>query len=693
MRPRSIAVVGVSAQPDSMGQTVVANVVASGYAGAIHIVSRSVNEIEGRACVRTVDDLPEGVDLVVCAVPNSAVREAITACVRRKAHAAVIFASGFAELGDVGRAEQETIGRFAAEGGLALVGPNCLGFTNHLEGFGIGFAGRSTPARTREGPAVALVAQSGALVGHITLALANRNLSLSYSVSTGNEAGLGIEDFVDYLADDAATRAIVLFAEQIKRPRDFLAAISHARARSKPVLLLHPGRIARAREAACSHTGAMAGDHAVMRTFVTHAGTVVVDSLEELVDVTQVLARFPKPPTAGVGVLTVSGAFCGLALDFCDEVGLDVPRLTPETEASLRIVLPPFATPNNPLDLTTQPIREPELLGKGLAALLEDPGIGSVVVAIMPGPEPTQSVRYLKGLHPAIRNPAKPVVLAMMGDGSPLIEEFMTLTRESGIALSRSPERSLRAMARVTEYGRRCAASDKVSPSAAIQALSPLPAGMLPEYLGKQRLAALGIKIPEGALARDLDEAAIIAKRIGYPVVLKAQAAALGHKSEVGGVILDIADETGLRRSWTRVTENVSRLRPDLRLDGMLVEIMAAPGLEMIVGARRDPNWGPVVLVGLGGVWTEALGDVRLLPPNLSLNMILAEIAKLKGAALLRGTRGFPALDCAAVANTVALVGQLMLARPELAEIDINPLIVYPKDRGVIAVDGLLVAA
>jgi acyl-CoA synthetase (NDP forming) len=311
----------------------------------------------------------------------------------------------------------------------------------------------------------------------------------------------------------------------------------------------------------------------------------------------------------------------------------------------------------------------------------------------MPGPEPTQCVRYLKGLHPAIRNPAKPVVLAMMGDGSPLIEEFMTLTRESGIALSRSPERSLRAMARVTDYGRRCAASDKVSPSAAIQALPPLPAGMLPEYLGKQRLAALGIKVPEGALARDLDEALLIAKRIGYPVVLKAQGAALGHKSDIGGVILDIADETGLRRSWTRVTENVSRLRPDSCLDGMLVEIMAAPGLEMIVGARRDPNWGPVVLVGLGGVWTEALGDVRLLPPNLSLNMILAEIAKLKGAALLRGTRGFPALDCAAVANTVALVGQLMLARPELAEIDINPLIVYPKDRGVIAVDALLVAA
>jgi acyl-CoA synthetase (NDP forming) len=273
-----------------------------------------------------------------------------------------------------------------------------------------------------------------------------------------------------------------------------------------------------------------------------------------------------------------------------------------------------------------------------------------------------------------------------------LIEEFTTLVREKGIVLSRSPERSLRAMARVTEYGRLCAAAQEVPPSAAVQSGPPFPAGMLPEYVGKQRLATLGIRVPEGALARDVDEAAIIAKRIGYPVVLKAQAAALGQKSDSGGVMRDIADETELRRSWTRVTENVSRARPDLSLEGILVERMAAPGLEMIVGAKRDPNWGPVVLVGMGGIWTAALDDVRLLPPDLSEDMILTEIAKLKGFGLLRGARGLPALDCAAVAQTVSLVGQLMLARPELTGIDINPLVVYPKDHGVVAIDALLVA-
>jgi acyl-CoA synthetase (NDP forming) len=693
LRPDSMAVVGVSSQANSTGATVVANIIASGYGGALHIVSRNANEIEGRACLKTVEELPEEVDLVVCTVPSGAVRETIEACVRRKAHAAVVFASGFAELGSAGRSEQDAIAKIAVEGRIALLGPNCLGFTNYIDGFGIGFAGRSTPTRTQPGPAVALVAQSGALMGHFVLAFSARNLPLSYSVSTGNEAGLGIEDFVEYLADDAATRAIVLFAEQIRRPRDFLAALSPCRACGKPVILFHTGRGVRARESARSHTGAMAGEYAVMRTFASHAGAVVVESLEELVDVAEILARFPKPPTAGVGVMTVSGAFCGVALDLCDDIGLDVPRLAPETEAALKSVLPPFAQPSNPLDLTTQPIREPELLGKGLAALLADPGIGSVAVAIMPGPEPAQAVRYLKGLHPAIKDPAKPVVLAMMGDGSPLIEGFSAIIRESGIVLSRSPERSLRAVVRVTEFGRMCVASEGMSRCGPIRTLPPVPPGTMPEYAAKQYLAMIGIEIPEGELARDVEDATRIATRIGYPVVLKAQHTSLQHKSDIGGVAVGIGNEANLRRSWARVTENVRLARPDLKVERMLVEKMAAPGVEMIVGAKRDPNWGPVLLVGLGGIWTETLEDVRLLPPDLSDGMILTEIAKLKGYALLRGARGLPPCDCTGLAKTVALIGEVILARPELTEIDINPLMVYGENQGSVAVDALIVAA
>jgi acyl-CoA synthetase (NDP forming) len=690
LRPSSIAVVGVSSQANSAGATVVANILASPYRGALHIVSRNDNEVGGRACLKTVDELPEGVDLVVCAVPSAAVRETIEACGRRKARAAVVFASGFAELDDEGRKQQESIANIAAEGGVALLGPNCLGFTNYIAGFGVAFAGRSTPRRTEAGPAIALVAQSGALVGHFMLAFGARNLPLTYSVSTGNEAGLGIEDFVEYLANDVATRAIVLFAEQIRRPHDFLAALSRCRECGKPVVLFHPGRSVRARESAKSHTGAMAGEYAVTRTFASHAGAVVVESLEELVDVAEILARFPKPPTAGVGVMSVSGAFCGVALDLCDEIGLDVPRLAPETEAALRAVLPPFAKPGNPLDLTTQPIRQPELLGNGLAALLADPGIGSAVIAIMPGTEPLQAVRYLKGLHPAIQNPAKPVVLAMMGDGSPLIEEFSAIVHESGIVLSRSPERSLRAVARATEFGRLCAALEGMPRCRPVRPLPPVPRGTLSEYAAKQYLAGIGIKIPEGELARNVEDAARIAIRIGYPVVLKAQHASLQHKTDIGGVAIGLARETDLRQSWASVMENVRWARPDLTFEDMLVEKMAAPGVEMFVGAKRDPNWGPVILIGLGGIWTETLKDVRLLPPDVSEGMILRDLAKLKGYALLRGARGLPARDCASLARTVALIGEVMSARPEINEIEINPLVVYSEGQSCVAVDALI---
>jgi len=256
------------------------------------------------------------------------------------------------------------------------------------------------------------------------------------------------------------------------------------------------------------------------------------------------------------------------------------------------------------------------------------------------------------------------------------------------VPVLRSPERALRALGHATAYGQMLAA--KRVEAAAIEA-PPLPGrGTLPEHLAKQYLAALGIPAPERALARDVLEAMRIAQRIGYPVVLKAQAAALAHKSDAGGVALNIADDAALDTAWTGMQARVAKAQPGVSLDGMLVEAMAPKGVEMIVGARRDPEWGPVVLAGLGGIWTEALADVRLMPPDLSHEQIVAELEQLKGARLLYGLRGAPSVDIGAIADVVSKIGALMRARPEIREIDINPLIAYP--RGVLALDALIVA-
>jgi acyl-CoA synthetase (NDP forming) len=290
-------------------------------------------------------------------------------------------------------------------------------------------------------------------------------------------------------------------------------------------------------------------------------------------------------------------------------------------------------------------------------------------------------------LLPVLQAGGKPVVVALLGDEFPVPPEFMTAFRAEGVPVLRSSERALRALAHLTAHGQKLASEGGKATDIEAQ---PLPRrGMLPEYEGKAYLASLGVAVPRGALARNAAEAKTIAQRIGYPVALKAQAVALAHKSDAGGVALNIADADALATAWARMMERVTAAQPGLALDGILIEAMGAPGVELIVGARRDPEWGPIVMVGLGGIWTEALDDVRLMPADLSHDKIVAELDRLKGARVLHGLRGAAPVDVSAVADVAMLVGALMRARPEIREIDINPLVAYP-DR-VLALDTLIV--
>jgi acetate---CoA ligase (ADP-forming) len=690
MRPRSVAIVGMSSKPGTAGHFILGNLSLNNFGGDIHLVGRSGGTIEGRTVLPSVDDLPEGVDLAIFTLPAAGVHEAMAACARRQVGAAVIFASGFAEVGK--RDSQDELAAIADKGGVALLGPNCLGYANSVDGLRVNFVGAAPQEKIQIGrdPAVAIISQSGGLMSHIRLGLEARQVQVSYSVSTGNEAGLNLADFIDFFTTDKATDAIIIYVEQVRQPADFLAAAERARAAGKPILMMHPGRGERAKTAVNSHTGALAGDYAVMRTLVSHAGIALLENLDELIDAAEILARFPRPPSKGPGILTFSGAFCAIAHDFCDDLGLDVPPLSPTTEALLKSQLPAFAQPSNPLDLTTQPVFEPDLMRTGPQALLNDPNLGSLTISIPTG-TPRHAMLYLNGVIEALKGSTKPVVFSILGDQSPLLPEFVALARERRIILSRSADRSLRAMAQVTFYGRAIERASSVVPAKPFGNLPKLGNGTLPEWRGKQLLAAAGIAIPQGALAGTVDEAVKSAASIGYPVAMKAQAPALAHKTEAGAVILNVADEAGVRRAWQTLVDNVQRAQPGLVLDGVLVERMAAKGLELMVGAKRDPQWGPVVLVGLGGIWVEAIGDVRLLPPDLDEKSIVAEIGKLRSAKLLGSFRGSPARDVAAVARTVSLIGQLMRTVPEISEIDINPLFVHAEGEGVTAADALIV--
>lgn len=691
MRPRSVAIIGISSRPGSVGQINLECLKVNEFRGDIHLVGRSAEPIGGHTCFASPDDLPEGVDLAIFTLPAAGVGDAIAACVRRKVGAGLVFAAGFAETGD--RAEQEKISAIAREGGLAIVGPNCLGFTNNVDGlmFNMNYAARVQRFTAGSKPGVAFVGHSGGMLQHMQQASEARGMPISYVVSTGNEAGLDLTDFTEFLVDDAATRVIVLYAEQIRRPGAFLAACNRARVAGKPVVLLHPGLGERARRAAQSHTGALVGDFGAMRTRVEHAGVLLVDMLDELVDVSELLIHYPEPPTAGPAVMTASGAFCAIVNDFSEKTGFDIPPLSAHTEAILKKALPAWGTASNPQDVQAGNAGAIPVMAK---ALLDDPNMGSLFISYPIGGK--TGLPRMRSILKGIEGSAKPVVLAVLGDTSPLAPEILSAARESRIVFSRSSDRCLRAITLYTAYGRAlkrsqdAAARTEVRP-APFAGLPELRKGSQPEWLGKKVLAAAGIRVPEGALARSLDEAVAVAARVGYPVAIKAQAVALSHKTEAGGVILGVADESALRREWAALIANVARAQPGLALDGALVEAMAPRGLELMVGAKRDPAWGPVLLVGLGGIWVEALGDVRLLPADATEETFVEELLHLRSAKLLRGFRGAPAVDVEAVARAARMIGRLMLTVPEIIEVDVNPLVVYPRGQGVTALDALIV--
>jgi acyl-CoA synthetase (NDP forming) len=683
MRPRAVAIVGATPEPGTIGGAVLANLERCSYQGNIHLVSRRTKEINGRPCVAAIDDLPDGIDAAVLVVPQQAVVDAVAACGRRGIGGAVVFASGFAEVGDDGRAEQERLVQAARTGNVRILGPNCIGFTNFTDGVALTFE-TIAPEKIADRPAVGVVTQSGALAGALRIALLAKALGVSHAVSTGNEADLTAEDFIAFLLDDPQTRAIALFLEQIRKPQTFLSLAAHARALRKPIILLHPGKSARARDSASTHTGALAGDYAVMSALLRHEAVVMVDTIDELIDAADLLAR-ATPPTGGAGIITNSGAIKGFALDFAETIGLEIPPPSPTTRVALQAALPAFASPDNPVDVTAQVIKDLGIWTRAANALVADPSIGSLAMLAVPG-APKQAIDKGQAVLSAIVASGKPAVVAALGDESPIPAEFYSMFRERGIPVFRSPERAMQALAHATRYGRALAAPPTTAASISTPVLPHH--GTLPEHVSKTYLAALGVAIPKGKLVRDLAAAKAIVSEIGYPVALKAQAGTLSHKSDRGGVILGIESVEALTAAW----DAMQAAMEGIALDGILIEQMVKGGLEMIVGARRDPGWGPVVMVGLGGIFVETLKDVRLMPASLPKERIVEECYQLKGAAVLRGARGRPAVDVEALADVVLRVAAAMTARPEISEIDINPLTVLPSGQGAIALDALIVA-
>jgi acyl-CoA synthetase (NDP forming) len=682
LRPRSVAIVGISSRQGSAGQVVLQSLKLNHFKGDIHLIGRSNEPIDGRPVLKSPDQLPEGVDLAVFTLPAAGVRDPIEACARRKVGSAMIFAAGFAEVGD--HATQEAVTNIARAAGLAVVGPNCLGVLNNVDGMMLNML-YAREARRGVEDGVSFVGQSGGLIGHFQRAADGRGLPLAYAISSGNESGLENTDYLEFLADDPATRVIAIYCEQIRRPAEFLAACRRARAAGKPVVLMFPGRGAKSRKAALSHTGALVGDYAAMRTQVENAGAVVLATMDEVMDLVEILVRYPVPPTKGPGILTASGAYVALTNDFAEELGLEIPELASETIARLKEVLPTYGNYGNPLDTTAG--FSQEMLPIAVKSLLDDPNVGMLFISF-----PINAAVTVRNFNKGMQDSPKPKVMVALGDTWTLVPEILEAAKESPAVFSRSSDRMLRAIAHYTRYGRLLARSRADSKPEPFERLPKLGKGPQPEWLGKKVFAAAGIRVPDGKLAHTADEAVAAASRIGYPVALKAQAAALTHKTEVGGVMLNLIDSMALRAAWAMMLENMKSAAPHVALDGILVEKMSPKGVELMIGAKRDQAWGTVLLVGLGGIWVEALGDVELLPVDAEKEQIMEALNKLRASKLLTGFRGAPPADVDAVAQTVLALGRLMQTTPDIVGIDVNPLMVHAKGEGATALDALIVA-
>ena len=686
LRPRSVAIIGASDKSGALGASVLANLERAGFAGDIHLVNPKRTEIGGRPCVPTVDDLPEGVDTAVLAIPRAGVLDVIRGLARRKAGAAVVFSAGFAEDGPAGLADQQEMARIAAESGMVVEGPNCLGLVNFRDHVPLTFI-ELPEARSEGDRRVGIVSQSGAMAAVLATTMIAREVPLSCYVSTGNEAASGVEDYLDHLVGDPGTVVVGMIVEHFRKPQRFLAAVRAARAAGKQVVLLHPGKSAAAAASAATHTGAMAGDYAVMAMHVVHAGAVLVDTLEELGDVVELLVRYPCPPAKGVGVIAESGALKAMMLDQAEAAGLALPELKNEDSSALRAALPDFVPVSNPLDVTAQGLVDPGIYGRTIEALVNDDRIGAILVNLIQTDIGTSHIKFTAVLEALNRlRPEKPVLVAGVDEGGGVLADDIAAIREAGAMYLPTADRALRALARAGKIA-------EPSPTAIsnVAPLTRLPeSGTVAEYRSKALLGEHGIPFPKHELATSVDEAVAAADRLGYPVVLKAQADALAHKSDAGGVIVGLADSEALREGWSRLQSNVSTTRPDIVLDGVLVEKMGARGTELIVGARNDPHWGATLLVGFGGVTAELLHDARLIPAGLPRERIEAQIRKLRLAPLLDGYRGSPKLDVGAVAEIIRNLGEVVAATPAIREIDLNPVVVYPVGEGAIALDALI---
>lgn len=697
-QPESLAIIGASSNPlKPSGQPLVA-LTQCGFKGRIYPVNPKYQTLLNLPCYPALRDIPDQVDLAIIAVPAKMTMDALHECVEKGVKGVIIFTSGFAEVGPEGAKIQQEMTRLARETGMRICGPNCMGIFSARNALMANFAVTELPDRVLVPDLLGFISQSGGFGSAIYQMIKEKGFGFSHFVSTGNEADLEFSHYMGFMASDSCTRVIGGYLEGVKDGQKFLQAADMALANNKPVLLIKAGRSPAAARAAASHTGALVGSDKVYSAVFKQKGIIRVESLEEYQIMLGLLAANKVPRGKRVAILATSGGSGVALVDKCYQYGLEIAELSKETRSGLDRILPDFASSANPVDITSAIMTQPGLLQQCAEIVVNDPGVDILIAAYWALHGDRNNLEQMVRVS---GNTGKPVFNIVWGPEDPA-REALRFLNEHLVPAAREVDFAIRSLAALADYNeyirtRKGAkqAAPPVPPGAREQAgkilLNLAPGTKLTEYEAKQVLRAYGIPTTREILATTPEEAVDAANSIGYPVVMKIISPGILHKTEAGGVILNVASEEEVKENFRKIINNARNYNEKAVIEGVLVQEMLPGGTEMIVGVSKDPVFGPTVMAGLGGIFVEALEDVsvRVVPVSpLDAREMLDE---LKGKKVLEGLRGNPPADKEALIGLIQRVSRLAEDFPQIAELDINPLLLYPEGRGACAADALII--
>ncbi len=687
--PRAVAVVGASATPNSLGHRILRYLRDHGYGGRICPVNPRYADIEGLASFSSVSAIPGEVDLALVLVGSDRVMAALEDCAQKGVPYVVVHASGFGEAGEDGRALEHGMITYARAHGMRVIGPNCIGLVNPGDRLVAGFSPLFSRVTFDPGT-IGMVTQSGALgYGIVSLAV-ERGIRFHRIVNTGNEADLCAAELIADFLNDARISAILVYSEGVKRPQDWRALGALSRARSKPVIVLKSGRSEAGRRAAASHTASLAGDDALWDAAFRSMGMIRADDVDEMLDLAAIFEQPRRPRGPGVGVMTTSGGAGILAVDGLAQVGLAIPDLAAATCDRIRPVFPAFGTIANPLDLTGAMLTDASLFRTSLRAMADDPGVDALLVCfcVLQGAEVD---RAIDDLLMVLSETDKPVLVSRTG-GDFLAPGAAARLQQAGVPVFPTPARAARAFGALLRFSD---ARPVSGPTPVASSSSPAGWPKAGEALGeretKRLLGAAGLPVTRDIPCLTPEDAVRAAEAIGYPVVLKIDSPDVPHKTEAGGLRVGLRDADSVRAAFHDVTARVRAYNPDARLTGCIVqEQVDAAVAEILVGVTPSPV-GPVLTVGLGGIFVEVFNDVTRRLAPVTEDDARALLHDLRSYPLLVGARGRPPADVDALVQLIVRIGELAAQWPGTWELDLNPVLVKSKGEGCRVVDALLV--